>query len=117
MRVAIQTNGFAVTTSLRLFTEDRIATALGWARQHVRKLAVTLSDINGPRGGLDKKCKIKIRLGGRREIVVQDLDSDLYAAITRAVSRADRIVVREVERMRTFKSKKSAEPQQISEVE
>jgi len=102
MHMTIQTNGFQMTSALRAYTEQRLATALGWARHHMRRLAVSLSDINGPRGGVDKRCRIQVQLGGGREVIVDDVDANLYAAIDRAVDRADRTVVKMVERTRQF---------------
>jgi putative sigma-54 modulation protein len=102
MRMTIQANGFEMTNALRSYTEHRLAIALGWAKQHMRKLAVSLSDINGPRGGVDKRCKIQVQLGGGREVIIDNVEADLYAAIDRAVDRADRAVVRQVARTRQF---------------
>ncbi len=102
MRIVIQANGFVLTEALRMYTEQRVATALGWAGDRMRKLAVSLSDINGPRGGIDKRCKIQVQLGGGQEVVIEDTEADLYTAIDRAADRADRAVVRRVERMRDF---------------
>ena len=102
MRVAIHANGFDLTGALRQYTERRLASALGWARHHMRKLAVSLSDINGPRGGIDKRCKILVQLDGGREVIIDEREADLYAAIDRAAERADRAVSRQVERTRHF---------------
>lgn len=102
MRVAIQANGFVMTIALRMYTERRLAVALGWARHHMRKLAVSLSDINGPRGGVDKRCKIQVQLSGGRQVIIEECEEDLYAAIDRAADRADRAVVKQVERKRQF---------------
>lgn len=102
MRLAIQSNGFEMTIALRLYTEHRLAVALGWARGHMRKLAVWLSDVNGPRGGVDKRCKIQVQLDNGREVIIEECEADLYAAIDRAANRADRAVVRQVERSRKF---------------
>ena len=102
MRIAIQASGFVITDALRMYTEQRVATALGWAGEHMRKLAVSLSDINGPRGGIDKRCKIQVQLSGGQDVVIEDTQADLYAAIDRAADRADRAVVRRVARMRDF---------------
>lgn len=102
MRVTIQANGFVLTEALRSYTEKRLAMALGWAGDHLRKLAVSLSDINGPRGGIDKRCKIQVQLGGGKEVIIEDTEADLYVAIDRAADRADRAVVRQVERKRDF---------------
>ncbi len=102
MRIVIQANGFVLTEALRTYTERRMATALGWAGERMRKLAVSLSDINGPRGGIDKRCKIQVQLGKGQEVVIEDTEADLYLAIDRAADRAERAVVRRVERMRDF---------------
>jgi ribosomal subunit interface protein len=102
MHMTIQANGFEMTGALRAYTEQRLATALGWARKHMHKLIVSLSDINGPRGGVDKRCKIQVQLGGGRDVVIEDTEADLYAAIDRAAERADRALVRQVERTRDF---------------
>ena len=102
MHMTIQANGFEMTGALRSYTEQRLTIALGWARHHMRKLAVSLSDINGPRGGVDKRCKIQVLLGGGREVIIDNVGADLYAAIDRAVDRADRAVVRQVARTRQF---------------
>ena len=104
MRIVIQANGFMLTEALKGYTEQRLAAALGWAGHRMRKLAVSLSDINGPRGGIDKRCKIQVQLGAGHEVVIEDTETDLYLAIDRAASRADRAVARRVERMRDFRS-------------
>lgn len=102
MRPTIHANGFLLTEALRAFTEKRIATALGWAGKHMRKLAVSLSDINGPRGGIDKRCRIQVQLGAGRQVIIEDTEADLYAAINRAAERAGRAIVRQVQRKRSF---------------
>ncbi len=104
MRIVIQANGFMLTEALKNYTEQRIAAALGWAGHRMRKLAVSLSDINGPRGGIDKRCKIQVQLGAGHEVVIEDTEADLYVAIDRAASRADRAVALRVERMRDFRT-------------
>ena len=55
---------------------------------------VTLSDLNGPRGGIDKRCLVQVKLDGLMSVVVEDVQSDLYTAINRAAGRAGRTVMR-----------------------
>ena len=61
-----------------------------------------LSDINGPRGGRDKRCRIQVPFAGKPNVVIEDTESDLYVAIDRAAERAERAVVRRLERLREF---------------
>jgi putative sigma-54 modulation protein len=102
MRLTIQANGFSLTAALRAHTEQRVAAALGWAKQHMRQLVVCLSDINGPRGGIDKRCRIQVQLGTGREVIIEDTEADLYLAISRATERADRAIARQIQRTREF---------------
>lgn len=100
MRIDIQARGFDLTEGLREHTERRLKFALSWAGQDVRAVSVSLSDINGPRGGNDKRCSIQIRLPRVKDMVIGDTESDMYTAIDRAVDRAEHMVAHRLERMR-----------------
>lgn len=102
MRMNIQASGFVLTDSLKVYTEKRLVTAFGWAGGHMRELHVSLSDINGPRGGRDKRCRILVQIAGGRSVVIEDTETDLYHAIDRAAERVDRAVVRRIEQLRGF---------------
>ena len=115
MRLTIQATGFQLTQALRTHTELRVATALGWASEHIRQLHVFLSDINGPRGGVDKRCRLQVVLGSGREVIIEDLEADLYVAINRATDRADRAVVRQIQRSRAFSNQRPA-PVEVTEL-
>lgn len=102
MRIDIKASGFELTDGLREHTARRLQFALGWANHDVRAVSVRLSDINGPRGGKDKRCRIQVPFPGTRNVVIEDTESDLYVAIDRAAERAERAVVRRLERSREF---------------
>ena len=116
MRIDIHTSGFELTDGLREHTERRLNFALSWATYDVRKVVVRLSDINGPRGGEDKRCSILIPLTRAADIVIENTESDLYVAIDRAVDRAERALARRLERQREHPhgSFKTATPADIS---
>lgn len=101
MQIAIQANGFEITEGLRLHVERRIRFAFDWAHLVVGKVAVRLSDLNGPRGGEDKRCVIQVAVSGAPDVVIEDTQSDLYVAIDRAADRAGRSLARRMERQRT----------------
>jgi len=100
MRTDIHASGFQQTDGLRAHTERRLQFALSWAAHDVRKAVVRLSDVNGPRGGDDKRCSIQLLLRHKPDVVIRDQASDLYVAIDRAVDRAERALVRRLERQR-----------------
>jgi putative sigma-54 modulation protein len=100
MQIVIQARGFALTAGLREHIERRIRFALDWATYHVRKVSVRLSDLNGPRGGEDKRCHIQVAIPGGTDVVIEDTEADLYVAIDRAADRAGRTLARRVDRQR-----------------
>lgn len=61
-----------------------------------------LTDVNGPRGGIDKHCVIEVRGPALVPIVIRERDADLYAAIDRAAERVDRTVARRLSRNQTL---------------
>ena len=97
MKVDIQAQGFPLTEALAEHTERRLRFALKHATDQVQHVTVRLADINGPRGGIDKKCSIHIVLAGLPDIVTEDTEADMYVAINRAVDRVGRTVLRRVE--------------------
>ena len=100
MHIDIHASGFDLTEGLRDHTRRKLAFALGHAPLANGRVRVSLSDINGPRGGLDKRCQIHIPLPHHGPVVVEDTESDLYAAIDRAVERAGETLRRRLARQR-----------------
>lgn len=100
MRIDIQSRGFDLTEGLREHTARRLQFALNWASHDVRTVSVRLFDINGPRGGNDKRCRIQIPISGGQDVVIEDTESDLYVAIDRAADRTERSLARRLQRLR-----------------
>jgi hypothetical protein len=70
---------------------------LGFAARLPRGHSV--GDVNGPRGGIDKRCWIHLELGGKG-LTIEEVDADLYVAIDRASERAGRATERAIARLR-----------------
>ncbi len=88
MDINVSTQSFTMTPAINDHLLRRLWFALGARSRKIHRIKVHLSDVNGPRGGRDKRCKIMIRLSGQPDIVVEDTHSDLYEAIDRASGRA-----------------------------
>ena len=102
MQIDIQSRGFSLTDALFGYAQRRLLFALAYCSGHVSRVVIRLSDINGPRGGADKRCHIQVVLAGIPDVVVEDTEVNLYAAIDRAIDRVRRTVVRRVDRHLTL---------------
>ena len=100
MQIDVQALGFELTPALRSHAVRRLHFALGRSDAQVSRLSVRLSDLNGPRGGEDKRCQVRVTLTDAPEVVIEDTEADLYVAIDRAADRAGRTVARRLDRSR-----------------
>lgn len=98
MQVDIQARGFTLTDALRQHCERRLRFALGPTSSRLRSTSVRLSDINGPRGGVDMRCVIHASAQGASPVVISHVESDIYVAIDRAADRLARTLTRRVQR-------------------
>jgi len=81
-------------TDLRDLTERRVRFVLrrlGWL---VPRAEVQMSDVNGPRGGIDKRCQVELRTDGAGSVVVASVASNWRTALDNALARAARFLVR-----------------------
>ena len=79
---------------LRDLTERRVRFVLrrvGWL---VPRAEVQMSDVNGPRGGIDKRCQVTLRTDDAGSVVVASVASDRRTALDNALARATRFLMR-----------------------
>ncbi len=98
MQIGVQTRGFDLTEALRNYCERRMRFALGSSSARVRSALVRLTDENGPKGGIDKRCSIRVVLHEAPMVVVTQDDSDIYIAVDRAADRISRTISRRLGR-------------------
>src|SRR5918998_2163446 len=85
---------------LEQYIERRLRFALGRFAGRIGRVTVRLSDVNGPRGGVDKRCQIVVALVPRGVVMVEGSGDDVFALIARTAKRAGGAVLRERERRR-----------------
>jgi ribosomal subunit interface protein len=100
MHIEIQARDFPLTEALHGYVERRLRFALSARDDAIMRVQVRLSDVNGPRGGEDKCCQVRVLLPGLGSVVIEDTESDLYVAIDRAADRTSRTVSRKLGRLR-----------------
>lgn len=65
--------------------------ALGRFADHVTRVEIHVSDVNGEKGGLqDKRCLMEARIAGRQPIAVSDQAGSIHQAIEGAAQKLKR---------------------------
>ncbi|MGD8956585.1 MAG: HPF/RaiA family ribosome-associated protein [Chromatiaceae bacterium] len=94
MEIRIESPQFPATNALSSYLRRRLRDHLAFGSERIREVEAHLSDVNGRRGGQDKRCRLIVRLNQAPEVVVESTDSDLYVAIRRSADRVSRAVRR-----------------------
>lgn len=80
--------------------ERRMDFALTRLKDALSVVRVTVGDVNGPRGGVDKRCRVLARGAGVGEVVVEIVDADWRSAVDKACEVTARCVTRALTRAR-----------------
>jgi putative sigma-54 modulation protein len=96
MLVNIHSRHFSLSAALSKYVKSKVQIMLSRYESKIMSINVSLFDINGPKGGEDKCCKIIIKIHGSSSIVVQETAEDLYDAINTCSRRARRAVKRQL---------------------
>jgi sigma 54 modulation/S30EA-like ribosomal protein len=98
--LTIRTSGLPIDPDLR----ERIRLRLGWRlgkfALRIERLTVRFEDVNGPRGGRDVSCKIKVVISGLPSVVVSEVAGDAREAFDRLDDRVERVVRGAIQRAR-----------------
>jgi ribosome-associated translation inhibitor RaiA len=97
----IRAHGAPVEAEDRAYLRRKLGRKLGKFARAVERVSVRIRDVNGPRGGVDKLCAIKVALAGLPSVVVEERHASLQGAMDRAMDRAERAVRRSVKRRTT----------------
>lgn len=100
MPFEIRGHQVAIHPTLRDQIEEVVRNALARFVSRTRKVTINFSDINGPRGGVDKRCRIDVAMTNGQLLSVEDYDVELVPAAGKAVARMRRTIVRAIQRMR-----------------
>jgi hypothetical protein len=103
MNVQIRWKAAARSRAVEEHLRRRLGFAVGRLSGHVTSVRVWLEDVNGPRGGVDKRCALELdgELGVRR---VEVRDADFYTAVDRAADAAARSLARAADARRRLRA-------------
>ena len=100
MRLMIHPRNFTADVEFRGRAEQCIESALGSVQPRLRGVDVYLTDVNGPRGGPDKRCRIVAHLPAGQPVVVSRTGDDPVSAVLAAAARCRHSVRSRLKRRR-----------------
>jgi CBS domain-containing protein/ribosome-associated translation inhibitor RaiA len=104
----IRSIGSVLDAADKTYLRRKLGRKLGKFASSIERTSVRVEDVNGPRGGVDKSCRIKVVLTGLPSVVVEERHASLQAALDNAIARIERGVRQTVQRrsMKQLKPRK-----------
>ncbi|NGZ08434.1 MAG: hypothetical protein CV088_03485 [Nitrospira sp. LK70] len=92
--------GVDLSKEQRASIRRTLSMKLGKFANSIERISVRVKDVNGPRGGIDHVCRIKVVLSGLPSVVYEAQDESPDAAIGSALTGTERAVRRSLKRRR-----------------
>lgn len=102
MKLDLRTRHLDLTTEIVDKIRRRVYAAFARISPWIRAVDVTLVDINGPKGGADKQCRLRVRGRAIPSVVIEHVGVDALATVGLAAERAQQVVLRKLARRRGF---------------
>ena len=100
MQIRVETPQATAPAEWRDLAERRVRFVMRRLRDEVMHVQVRLTDVNGPRGGIDQRCQLSLATQGHGTLVVSATQSDPVAALNAALRRGANALVRQWQRQR-----------------
>lgn len=94
MKLEVRTSNLQSSPSLEAHVVRKLEMSLRRFSARIERVLVRLADVNGPRGGADKRCRIAASLSGGPSVIVEATHPNVYVAITHAAARLHAQVAR-----------------------
>jgi ribosome-associated translation inhibitor RaiA len=92
---------------LRDLAERRVRFVMRRMKWLIPRARVRLSDVNGPRGGEDKSCRLEIKTDHIGMVAVTTTAQDWRVALDHALARASRMLLRNLKRTNSYRGSRS----------
>jgi hypothetical protein len=86
-------------SQLRDLSVQRVRFTLRRLTAWVPHAKVQFSDVNGPRGGVDKRCQVELKTDTVGTVVITSLAPNWRTALDRSLTRATRVLTRSLQRI------------------
>jgi len=108
MKMAINFRNLARNGKIVGYIDRRTSFAFARMRHKIEEVNITLSDINGQKGGVDKQCQVVVKPLGLRRIVVAERSDKALKAIDRWPGKSQSVTEPEVKTQTNADQNKTA---------
>lgn len=102
MRIDIQTTEMNLGQSFKQKLKTKITRLFQHNSRYIHQINITLRDVNGPKGGEDKLCKVNIFAGKGKHILVSVRQTSALKAATLAIRKANNSLQRQLGKARVI---------------
>ena len=100
MKLELRTRHLVPHPRFRELCERHLLSSLGRFEDHVRRVQLWMEDVNGPRGGRDLRCVLRLCLRHGGVLAVECTDERPELAVGEAFDRGRAALVRTIQRRR-----------------
>ncbi|NDJ12482.1 MAG: hypothetical protein EBY17_15000 [Acidobacteriia bacterium] len=100
IQLKLTTHGVEMPGELKDYIQRRVQAGLGRFASRIRAISVRFVDVNGPRGGQDKCCDVRVDAGLTQEVFIREQHGSMFAAFCIAMLRAERSLRRQLQASR-----------------
>jgi len=100
MKLELRARHLTIDPELREACDRHLLHALGRMDAQIRRVQLWIEDLNGPRGGRDIRCCLRVSLRRGGTLTVEAVEAVPAAAVAEVFDRARTAVLRNVQRQR-----------------
>jgi putative sigma-54 modulation protein len=101
MKLLMRGVHLTLTDSLKEYAKDHLVDPIAkYVDSEAAEIDISMVDINGPKGGVDKEVRVTVRMPGFAAVHVTETAETLYQAIAAARDRLENAIKRTVEKRR-----------------
>lgn len=113
MKLAVHEHDRKPDEALRTALADAISEKLLRISPKVRSVAVSIRDLNGPRGGIDQEVRVIAELVTGRKIIVRHRSAKVTHDIAATIRRVVRAARSELARRRTLRRREGRQREDV----
>lgn len=100
MQMQLRVVGVEVSSSFRSEVLARVERQLQRFMHEIESVVIRIEDLNGPKGGVDKRCRVTLRGKGFTSLTLEDRSQSARAALDLALDRLVYTLRRTIDRQR-----------------